>query len=466
MAKKKIYAVVDIETTGGMSKRDRITEIAIAKYDGVEIIEQFSSLINPERSIPSEITRITGITNEMVADAPKFYEVAKTIVEMTQSCIFVAHNVRFDYSFIRAEFARLGYTYSRRQLCTVVMSRKSFPELKSHSLGNLIKHFGISVNARHRALDDTLATVTLLNKILATESAENNVNDFINKGIKETKLPAAISLDELHALPESAGVYYFSNTYDKIIYIGKSKNIQKRVMQHFSKTTRKAEKLVQMIGSIDYVETGSELVAMLLESAEIKKHNPEVNKAQKTKEYPYFIHTFYDTDGYQNFEILRYSLKNKKDKVILDHYSSLASAKSSLSSMRSEFELCSRKLNIDKAEMGPCFDYKLKNCLGACISQESPESYNHRSKDASIFLDKIFHQDFILFEEGRETNERAVILVEDGAYRGYGYVSEETMQYGIEEIKEEIIYTQANPETNRIVRSFLTKVSPSKIMLL
>ncbi|MFZ1750838.1 MAG: 3'-5' exonuclease, partial [Saprospiraceae bacterium] len=157
--KQKIYAVVDIETTGGMAKRDRITEIAIVLYDGREIIDRYETLIQPDRSIPYEITRITGIDDAMVADAPRFYEVAKKVVEMTDNTIFVAHNVRFDYSFIKEEFATLGYTFTRRQLCTVVLSRKAFPGLKSYSLGNLIKHFDIKVQNRHRAMDDVLATV-------------------------------------------------------------------------------------------------------------------------------------------------------------------------------------------------------------------------------------------------------------------------------------------------------------------
>ena len=150
--KKKIYAIVDLETTGGLAKRDKITEIGIVLFDGKEVLETYQTLVNPGRSIPPEITRITNITNDMVADAPYFYEVAKRVVELTEGAIFVAHNVRFDYSFLKEEFASLGYTFTKRQLCTVRLSRKAFPGLKSYSLGNLIKHFKIEVSARHRAL--------------------------------------------------------------------------------------------------------------------------------------------------------------------------------------------------------------------------------------------------------------------------------------------------------------------------
>jgi len=241
-----------------MAKRDRITEIGIVLYDGEKIMDKYQTLVNPCRSIPPEITRITGITNDMVAEAPKFFEVAKKVVEMTEGAIFVAHNVRFDYSFLKEEFGRLGYTFTKRQLCTVRLSRKTFEGLRSYSLGNLIKHFGITVNARHRALDDAVATTELLEIILNQDYADQTVDQIVNAGIKTSKLPQDLSIDTIHALPETPGVYYFHNTYGKIIYVGKSIHIKKRVMQHFSKTTQKAERLAKMVSDITYEETGSE----------------------------------------------------------------------------------------------------------------------------------------------------------------------------------------------------------------
>ncbi|HMR44937.1 MAG TPA: 3'-5' exonuclease, partial [Saprospiraceae bacterium] len=146
---KNLFAIIDVETTGGRANRDRITEIAIALHDGEKVVKTFESLINPECPIAYGITELTGITNDMVADAPRFYEVAKEIGQLTEGAVFVAHNVRFDYGFIREEFNRLGFTYSRRQLCTVRLSRQVFPGLQSYSLGNLIRHFKIRVNDRH-----------------------------------------------------------------------------------------------------------------------------------------------------------------------------------------------------------------------------------------------------------------------------------------------------------------------------
>ena len=261
--KQKTYAIVDIETTGGMAKRDKITEIGIVIHDGNRIIDSFTSLINPERSIPPEITRITVITNSMVEGAPKFYEVAKEIVLRTEGAIFVAHNVRFDYSFIQEEFDKLGFTYSRKQLCTVKLSRKTFPGLRSYSLGNLISHFGIDVQARHRALDDALATAKIFDMILE-QSEEEEITQFINRGIKETKLPEGITTDKLHELPEGAGVYYFYNAYGKAVYVGKSNNIRTRVMQHFAQVNAKSEKMIRLVSEIGYEITGSELIDTIL----------------------------------------------------------------------------------------------------------------------------------------------------------------------------------------------------------
>lgn len=460
--KKKLYAIVDLETTGGLAKRDKITEIGIVLFDGKEIIKTFQTLVNPGRSIPPEITRITGITNEMVADAPYFYEVAKEVVELTEGAIFVAHNVRFDFSFLKEEFASLGYTFTKRQLCTVRLSRKAFPGLRSYSLGNLIKHFDIEVNARHRALDDAVATTELLINILNQDYADQNIDQIVNSGIRSSKLPKEISLEKLHALPETPGVYYFYNTYGKVIYVGKSINIKKRVMQHFSKTTQKAEKLARMVSDITTEETGNELVAMLLESHEIKALQPEVNKAQRTSKYPYFIHYYYDSRGYINYAWEKSSIKSRKNKHILSHYGSKQGAISHLAGITNELNLCQSKTDLYDKD-GPCFLFKTKVCLGACTEEESPEDYNLRAEMGVDMLKRIFDQNFFLTLEGRSPGEKAVVLVEEGHYRGYGFIDTEDLNYGIEDVKEAIKYVPINPETNGIIRTFLHKNPYTKL---
>ncbi|MEO1714706.1 MAG: 3'-5' exonuclease, partial [Bacteroidota bacterium] len=201
-----------LETTRCRASRDKITEIAIVLHDGQQILDQFESLVNPECPIPYGITELTGISQEMVADAPKFYEIAKQVVEITEGAVFVAHNVRFDYSFLQAEFRRLGFTYTRKNLCTVRLSRKAFPGLPSYSLGKLIRHFGIQVPARHRAMADTMATVELFQRILAQQESEDHVYSLVNLGMRESLLPKNLSIEKIHALPEENGVYYFHDT--------------------------------------------------------------------------------------------------------------------------------------------------------------------------------------------------------------------------------------------------------------
>ena len=241
MAKKDhLFAVVDLETTGGLPKRDRIIEVGIVLTDGKKILKQYNTLIDPQRSIPTEITRITGINDEMVSGKPRFYEVAKDIVEWTEGAVFVAHNVRFDYGFLQKAYKDLGYTFSRKLLCTARLSRSLYPEHKSHSLGNLIKRFNIEVNDRHRALDDAVATARLLIKWLNLEKGVTTVKEFINLGVKESKLPPSISIEHLHGLPDQTGVYYFYGADGELIYIGKAKDIRSRVMQHFAGQNRKA----------------------------------------------------------------------------------------------------------------------------------------------------------------------------------------------------------------------------------
>jgi len=454
--KSKVYAVVDIETTGGMPARDRITEIAIVKYDGEQIISKFQTLINPQRSIPYEITRITGITNDMVADAPKFYEVAKQIVELTEDAIFVAHNVRFDYGFIREEFKVLGYTYSRKLLCTVQLTRKAFPGLKSYSLGNLIRHFGIQVNNRHRAMDDTLATVDVLGRILKLDDAEYKINHLLNAGIKEVNLPNSITMERLHSLPESAGVYYFHNTYNNVIYVGKSINIQKRVMQHFSKMDAKAEKLSAKAFDLSFEETGNELIALLLESREIKAMQPEINRAQRTKEYPYFIYTFQDEAGFINFSYDRSGKKVEKGKDIINFYGTKQGAKSHLYSMATILNLCSGKSGLTECS-NDCFYFHTGECKGAGIDKESVEEYNLRAELGKEYIKRTFDDNFFLILEGRSNDEKALVLIENGHYLGYGYILVDELNHPVEDWKECIDYITPNPEYNRIVRTYMER---------
>ncbi len=464
--KKKLYAIVDLETTGAKSDRDRITEIAIALHDGERVIDTFESLINPERAIPYNITKITGITQEMVEEAPKFYEVAKTVVEMTEGAVFVAHNVRFDYGFLRAEFKRLGFSYTRKQLCTVRLSRQAFPWIGAYSLAKLIKYFKIKVSDRHRAMADVMATVEVFERILDMEEGPDDaIDQMINRGVKESRLPANISLPKLHELPEECGVYYFHDRHGEVIYVGKSINIKSRIMQHFADESRKGAKIAAGVHDISYELTGSELVALLLESDEIKNLRPKINRAQRARSFPYIIHHYENEAGYQCLDIAKVRKNQKKDFRVLREFSKLTGAKGALNRLLEQYELCQKYCHVDQIST-PCFYYHINKCRGACIEEEDPETYNERVQRAIEAINIDFGYDFIAYDKGRHAEEKAVILVENGQYQGYGYIDLNDSSGQAHEVREAISPRAHNPEVARIILQYLQKKKVERLLRL
>ena len=459
----KLYAVIDLETTGGRYLRDRITEVAIVLHDGEKIISTFETLVNPQCYIPYGITQLTGITQEMVNDAPKFYEVARAIVELTEGAVFVAHNVRFDYSFLREEFARLGYTYTRKQLCTVRLSRKTFPGLPSYSLGAITSHLNIRIENRHRALGDALATATLLERILGEGSSKDEVKTMINLGIRESLLPKNFSLEKIHALPETCGVYYFHDAKGDVVYVGKSINIKKRVADHFADKTQKAGKLQQAVHDLSFELTGSELVALLLESHEIKRLRPPVNRAQRQRRFPHVVHTWTDEAGYTRFGLEHTTARERKKLQVISEFPSMGRAKNRLKRVLEAYELCARLSGIQNGR-GACFEFHLKKCRGACVGQEPADVYNARAGEALETLKTVFDDNFFIIDHGRTPDERSVILVEDGQYRGYGYFCPEDFSGDADDLRDLLTYCDGNPETTRIIQQYLNKNPRVKII--
>lgn len=456
-----MYAIIDVETTGGVARFERITEIAVVLHDGQAVIDTFSTLINPERSIPWNITTITGITDEMVAQAPKFYEVAKRIVEMTEGAVFVAHNVSFDYSFVREEFARLGYPFSRQQLCTVRMSRKVFPGLPSYSLSNLKRHFGIEAERSHRALDDTLATVRIFEMILAAQGG-SKVKSMLRYGIRDAKLPAAITLERLESVPENCGVYYLHDERGEVIYVGKSLNIRKRLFEHFADLTPKGEKLRVGVADISYEITGSELVALLLESAEIKRLLPRINRALRIRSYAGCIFTYTDQNGYRCLAVGKHTSRNAKKLELVADYPKVDSARVHLQSIVRQHELCYRLSNLDVSAHA-CFHYSIKKCRGACIGEEAPEAYNERVQLAIGQLNRRLSGSFFILEPGRSDDEMAVVGVQEGRYLGFGYV-DASMQYTAEDLLECLATPYEDPDAGKIIRGYIEGKKKVKVV--
>lgn len=450
------FAIIDVETTGGTARNERITEIAIVLHDGSKILDTYQTLINPERTIPWNITQITGITDEMVEYAPKFYEIAKKIVEMTDGAIFVAHNVSFDYSFIREEFSRLGFTYSKRQLCTVKLARKVFPGLPSYSLSNLKKHFNIHAERSHRALDDTLATTQLFEYILAEQTGDSTLKELVNKGLKENRLPGDITLEKIHALPEACGVYYFHDENGDVIYVGKSINIQKRVVEHFTDTTVKGQKMQDGVRDISYEVTGSELYALLFENDQIKKIQPRINRALRAKDYQGCIMTYTDQNGYRCLSAGKLNAKTRQKFDFIQDYPKESSAKAVLQSLARQHHLCFRLCNLDHSTHA-CFQYAIKKCHGACVGEETPEAYNQRLGEALETLQERLSGSFFLFEKGKTAVELAVFLIRDGQFQGMGFIETDETGYTAEDLFECIQPFPHHPDAARIIQTYISQ---------
>jgi DNA polymerase III subunit epsilon len=415
-----MYAIIDLETTGGNVKFDRITEIAIVLHDGKDIVGEFSTLVQPGVHIPYRITSITGITNDMVASAPHFYEVAKQVVEMTEGCTFVAHNVRFDYGFLREEFKSLGFDYVREVLCTIELSRGLVPGLRSYALAPLVDQLGLEPRPKHRALDDARATAALFSHLLRRRE-ETKMPTLLTR--KRGSMNPEINLhqDQINALPQKPGVYYFYDEWQQLIYIGKSVNIRSRVLSHFgNNTTARALEMKQQISHIRCAETGSELIALLKESEEIKRHTPRFNRAQRRSRFYYGLFTSIDTWGYITFRTERLR-RNGLEPVTA--FGTAREAKNFLEYIVEQHQLCQQKCHLHRLG-GPCFHHSIHKCKGACCGMEDAESYNER---ASLLLGRLQYRqpNFLIVDKGRHDEECSIVLIENGKYKGYGFVEKE-----------------------------------------
>jgi DNA polymerase III subunit epsilon len=445
-----MYAIIDIETTGGNPKTDRITEIAVIIHDGSSTVQEYSTLINPECRIPYHISALTGITNEMVADAPRFFEIARELVELTQGKIFVAHNVAFDYGFVRNEYKRLGYDYKRDQLCTVRLSRKLIPGHRSYSLGKLCDQLKISINGRHRAMGDAAATVRLFDHLLEKEVQTGT--SYIRGASRF--IPDHHPLLDLHKvknLPEDPGVYYFYNQDAELIYIGKSINIKSRVLTHFSNSsTSKAMKMRSQIADVGCESTGSELIALLKESYEIKLHKPLFNRKQRRSLFRYCLCYYYDDLGYVRLNLEK---TTQVENNPLACFTTKVEAHNFLHKLVDKFELCQKLCGLYPSP-GNCFHYEIGACRGACIGKESPESYNHRAKQVLSRYD-FGIDNLLIIDSGRNQEELSVVKIEKGKFIGFGYFTAAFAENDQGILHECVHSYPDNREVQQIIRQYL-----------
>ncbi len=447
-----MFAIIDIETCGGTFKfkKGRITEICILVHDGLQVIDKFTTLINPECHISPFFIGLTGITNEMVEDAPKFHEVAKKILELTEGKIFIAHNVGFDYGFIKDEFASLGYKYKRETLCTVRLSRKLLPGRISYSLGHLCASLGIENEARHRAEGDAVATAKLFDLLLRIKGDNPQ---FKNQGVNEIMSRRIDKIKQyiLDKIPEECGVYYFLNKTGEIIYIGKSTNMYNRALSHFNTSENKGKKMLNDLYNVDFVSTGNELIALLLENEEIKKHKPKYNRMSKADNFSHSLEWKKDEGGVIRFFI---SEQENTENPLL-WFTTYAGARERLEQWIDEYELCLKYCELTSEE-SICFNHQIKTCKGICAGEEEAAEYNLRAtKIVQKYLPK--EKDFILIDEGRNSEEKSVVLVEAGKYIGFGYFDQSDHFHSPEELKSVVKRAIHFPDMDNIIRTWLEK---------
>lgn len=451
-----MYAILDIETTGGQFNEEGITEIAIYKFDGHEIVDQFISLVNPEIPIQPFVVKLTGINNAMLRSAPKFFEVAKRIIEMTNDCVLVAHNADFDYRILRTEFRRLGYDFNVKTLCTVELSKRLLPEQPSHSLGKLVRALGIPMADRHRASGDAMATVKLFKMLLDKDLNKEIVKELIKFEIQKGIAPKL--RDIVERLPSKTGIYYIHREDGSIIFIGKSRNIRKRVNQHFTGITKSAKKIQNEVFTVTYEETGSELIALLKESEEIKIHRPIYNRMSPKTNFSWAVYAEKDANGYLNLKLQKADGRKKEVKS----YTSQQEGKEALSRISSLYKLCQKLTGLFETKTH-CFQHTTNECDGACIGKITPEEYNVRV-EAFIEKNLFDNKTLAILDRGRTISERSAILVENGVYKGYAFYDLNYQINNIEILRNIITPMQSNRDTRNRIQSYMRKAKTIKII--
>lgn len=444
-----MYAILDIETTGGKYNEEGITEIAIYKYDGHKVVDQFISLINPERDIQPFVVNLTGINNNMLRYAPKFFEVAKRIVEITTDCVLVAHNAQFDYRILCTEFRRLGFEYERQTLCTVELAKHLIHGQASYSLGKLVRSLGIPVSDRHRAAGDAQATVKLFKLLMAKDTSKTIIQNAIRLDPKYQLEPKHI--DIIEGLPSITGVYYIHKADGEIIYIGKSKNIKRRINQHFTSTNHKSKKIQQLVSTVTYEATGSELVALLKESEEIKLNKPIFNRALRRTIFTHALYSFKDNNNYLNLKI---DIADGRKKPITT-FTNRQGGKSFITKAVEDYNLCQKLTGLYKTKSS-CFNYDIKACYGACVREETPEIYNQRV-EALIDKNSYTNKNMVIIDKGREVDERSAILIKNGVFQGLGFFNLNYQINHIDVLESIITPMQNNRDTQHIIQSYLRK---------
>jgi DNA polymerase-3 subunit epsilon len=451
-----MYAIVDIETTGGHASANGITEVAICIHDGMQVTHRYETLINPGREIPIYIQALTGISNDMVQNAPPFKQVAHEIYQLLHDKIFIAHNVNFDYSFLRYHLAASGYDLNCNKLCTVRLGRKIIPGLPSYSLGKFCSSLGIGNASRHRAGGDANATAELFSLLLSRDT-HKHIAASLKHNSKEQNLPANLPKTAIEQLPMMPGVYYFHDQKGKVIYVGKAVNIKKRVCSHFSgnNPNQQRQEFLRNIFHITYQECATELMALALEAVEIKRLWPKYNRSLKRFEHTFGLYTFEDQRGYLRLAVD----KHRKYTDAVHSCRSLLEGYALLNQLIEEFGLCPKLCFVQKNN-DACTGTNSAQC--ACTGLENADSYNQKVTYAIDSLKQALPT-FALRDKGRNYNEQSCLLVENGRFYGMGYIPNDFEADSFEALKAHLSPYPDNGYIRNLVLSHADRY-PAKIL--
>lgn len=408
-----MYAVLDIETTGGKYNEEGITEIAIYRFDGQQVIDKFISLVNPERPIENFVVKLTGISNKMLRNAPKFYQLAKRIIEITEDCILVTHNAAFDYRILQTEFRRLGYDYQRSTLCTVQLSKKLLPDAPAYNLEKLARFLAIPLVNRHRASGDALATLELFKILIDKDLDKNITTEFVKQNSE--KLPKHL-LKILDTLPNDMGSFYMYNSQGMLLFMGRAKNIKRAVSQVFTSEKKQSVKITKSVHKVVFELSGTQLIAQIKELQEIQQNSPLFKSKIKPVKPAVALVKEISEEGYILLKITELSSKLKPEIV----FQSQVEAQNFLQKITTEFTLCLKYVGLSQAKKS-CSLHLEGNCNGACVKAEKPEVYNERVLQA-LKMYSLKNQTIAIVDKGRKENEKSVLLIEKGVFKGYGYI--------------------------------------------
>ena len=392
-----MYAVIDIETTGGQFNKEGITEIAIYKFDGVEIIDQFISLVNPEIPIQPFVVKLTGINNAMLRQAPKFFEVAKRIIEITEGCIIVAHNAPFDYRILKLEFDRLGYKFQKPTLCTVEMSKVLLPDAQAYSLGKLVRSLGIPIADRHRASGDAMATLKLFKLLLDKDIDKQIVKQQIKNEVHQGISPKLF--DILENIPTSIGIFYIHNDKGNIIFIGKSNNIRKKLNQIFTADTKIAKRIQKEVYTVTFEETGNELIALLKEREELLHNKPVLNPTQRKSPFLWSVYQEKLENGYETLKIH----KSDGRKNAVQSFKNQKSALQFINDLYKENEIVE----------------EVQNALSSAENINYPTVLHNELFGLLITGNQLKYKNIIIVLKGRNLNEKSAVVIENGIFKGF-----------------------------------------------